>query len=143
MIECTDGYKSAIVGDVRRMFIKAMLEIVDPDIEYGVSSGSGVAAFAKPAQLSDKEMTLDSRYATLEPGRWVLDGSFRLIPDDPAELTGEVSHVGNVLSGADGTFSTEVYAELPFTNVSILQACSVFFSSDEVDGINRALLLIP
>ena len=32
MLEITDGYKSAIVGDVRRMLIKAVIEIYDPDI---------------------------------------------------------------------------------------------------------------
>ena len=32
MLDITDGYKSAIVGDVRRMLINAQLEIVDPDL---------------------------------------------------------------------------------------------------------------
>lgn len=135
MLEMTDGYKSAIVGDVRRMYIKAMLEIIDPDIVYVGSNGSGAAPWSKSDQLFDKNMAMDARYATLEPGHWVLDGSFRLIPDDPTALSGEVGHVGDVLSNEDGTFSTEVYAELKFQNVSILQACSVYFSTDSIDGI--------
>lgn len=135
MLELTDGYKTAIVGDVRRMLIKAQLEIVDPDITYGTVNSSGAAAFSKGGQLHDKELSLNSRYATLEPGRWVLDGSFRLIPDDPAQLTGEVGFVGDVLSGDDGTFASPVYAELTFSNCSILQACSVYFSDDPIDGI--------
>ena len=44
MLECTDGYKSAIVGDTRRMYIKALLDIIDPDIVYGASSGSGASS---------------------------------------------------------------------------------------------------
>ena len=84
MLSITDGYKSAIVGDVRRMLIKAQLEIVDPDITYGTVNSSGAAAFSKWAQIYDKELSLNSRYATLEPGRWLLDGSFRLIQDVPA-----------------------------------------------------------
>lgn len=135
MLELTDGYKTAIVGDVRQMLIKAMLEIVDPDIVYGEGSGSGAAPWAKPEQLHDKIMALDSRYATLEPGRWLLDGSFRLIPDDPTQLTGQVGFVGDVLSGEDGSFASPVYAELTFSNCSILQACSVYFSDDPIDGI--------
>ena len=79
MLSITDGYRAAVVGDVRRMLIKAVLEIVDPDITFGASNGSGAAAWSKPEQLHDKELSLNSRYATLEPGRWVLDGSFRLI----------------------------------------------------------------
>ena len=135
MLSITDGYKTAIVGDVRRMLIKAVLEIVDPDITYGTVNSSGEAAFSKGAQLHDKELSLNSRYATLEPGRWLLDGSFRLIPDDPAQLSGEVGFVGDVLSGDDGTFASPVYAELTFSNCSILQACSVYFSDDAIDGI--------
>ena len=135
MLSITDGYKTAVVGDVRRMLIKAQLEIVDPDITYGTVNSSGEAAFSKGQQLHDKELSLNSRYATLEPGRWVLDGSFRLIPDDPAQLTGEVGFVGDVLSGEDGTFASPVWAELTFSNCSILQACSVYFSDDAVDGI--------
>ena len=135
MLAITDGYKSAIVGDPRNMFMKAMLEIVDPDITYGTVNSSGAAAWSKPEQLHDKELSLNSRYATLEPGRWLLDGSFRLIPDDPAQLTGQVGFVGDVLSSEDGSFASPVYAELTFSNCSILQACSVYFSDDAIDGI--------
>ena len=135
MLSITEGYKTAIVGDVRRMLIKAMLEIVDPDITFGASNGSGAAAWSKPEQLHDKELSLNSRYATLERGRWLLDGTFRLVPDDPAQLTGEVGFVGDVLSGEDSSFASPVYAELTFSNCSILQACSVYFSDADFDGI--------
>lgn len=135
MLEITDGYKSAIVGDVRRMLIKAVIDISDPDMTFGEVKSSGEASFSNPAQLHDKNMDLESRYATLEPNRWVLDGSFRLIPDEPAKLSGEVGFVGDVLSGDDGSFASAVYAEMAFSNVSILQACSVYFSQDAVDGV--------
>ena len=135
MLECTDGYKSAIVGDTRRMYIKALLDIIDPDIVYGASSGSGAEAWSKPEQLHDKTFQLERSVATLETNRWLLDGSFGILPDDPSHLTGEVGHVGNVLSGEDGSFASPVWAELDFSGVSILQACSVYFSYDAVDGI--------
>ena len=134
MLEISDGYRSAIVGDVRRMLIKAVIDISDPDMTIGAAGSSGSAPWSKPEQLRDKVLTLDSRYATLEPFRWRLDGSFRIMPDDPAQLTGEVGFVGDVLSGDDGTFASPVWAELTFSNVSILQACSVYFSQDAVDG---------
>lgn len=135
MLDITDGYKHAIVGDVRRMLIKAVIDISDPDMTFGNINSSGSASFSKGEQLHDKTMELESRYATLEPNRWVLDGSFRLIPDDPVQLTGEVGHVGGLLSGEDGSFASPVWAELSFSNVSILQACSVYFSQDSVDGV--------
>lgn len=135
MLEITDGYRAAIVGDVRRMLIKAIIDISDPDIVYGTAASSGEAAFSKSSQLHDKGISLDSNYATLERNRWLLDDSFRLIPDDPAQLTGEVGFVGDVLSGEDGSFASPVWAELTFSNCSILQACSVYFSDDAIDGI--------
>lgn len=135
MLDITDGYKHAIVGDVRRMLIKAVIDISDPDMTFGDINSSGSASFSKGEQLHDKTMELESRYATLEPNRWVLDGSFRLIPDDPVQLKGEVGHVGDLLSGEDGSFASPAWAELSFSNVSILQACSVYFSQDSVDGV--------
>lgn len=135
MLSVTDGYKSVIVGDERRMYLKALLEVVDPDIEYGLSNGSGAASWSRPDQLSDQKQELDGKYATLETNRWTLDGSWRLIPDDPTELDGEIGHVSDVICGSDCLFPEGTYAELPFRNVSILQACSIYFSTEPTDGI--------
>lgn len=135
MLSATGEYRAAIVGDVRRMHIKALLEIVAPDIAYGTVSSSGVSPWSRPEQLYDRQMDLDSRYATLERNRWLLDGSFRLIPDDPKELMGEIGFVGDVLSGADGAFPQSTYVELPLENVAVLQACAVYFSDQDFDGI--------
>ena len=135
MLECTDSYKAAIVGDVRRMYIKAILDIVDPDLVYGSAGSSGEAPWSRPEQLHDKTMELDSRDATAEWNRWLLGGDFRLIPDDPQQLTGQIGHVGDVLSDENGVFPVEQYAEQQFSNVSILQACTLFFSQEAVDGI--------
>lgn len=135
MLEMTDGYRAAIVGDVRQMFVKAILEIIDPDITFEASSGSGISPWAKPDQVFNKVMAPDSQYSTLEPNRWLLNGAFWIIPEDPSELTGQVGHVGDVLSGEDGSFPEGAYAELKFANVSILQACSIYFADPELDGI--------
>lgn len=135
MLNVTDGFKEAIIGVSRRMLAKAVVEIIDPDITYSESTGSGAAPWSKPRQLHDKTLALAPRYGTLEPGRWPLDGTVVLLPDDPATATGQTAHAGDVLCDESGVFSTEVYAEQPFSNVSILQACSVYFSTDPIDGI--------
>ena len=48
MLDITDGYKHAIVGDVRRMLIKAIIDISDPDMVFGDVTSSGSASFSKP-----------------------------------------------------------------------------------------------
>lgn len=135
MLSMTDGYRAAIVGDIRKMMIRAQLEIIDPDIVYGTVEGTPTAPWSKAAQLRNKEMELGPRYATLEPGRWLLDGSFRVMPDDPAQLTGEVGCVGAALSGPDGTFSAPQWVQMNFSKVDILQALAIYFSTDPVDGV--------
>lgn len=135
MLKATDGYKSAIVGDVRQTVIKATLEIIDPDIIYDSSNGSGAAPWSKPEQIHNKEFPELKPYATLEPGLWRLNGTYGIIPDDSTQATGEIGHVGNVMGDSEGNYDQIVYAELGFSGVSILQACSVYFSTNPTDGI--------
>lgn len=134
MLNVSDGFRAAIVGISRRMLARTVVEIIDPDTVYTTSNGSGAAPWSQPAQLQDRETDSGPRYATLEHGRWLLDGTSRVFPDDYA-TEGQQGHVGDVLSDSDGNFSGTVYAEQPFSNVSILQACSVFFPTDPEDGV--------
>lgn len=132
MLDKSAAYRAAIVGSPRRIEILAVVDISDPDMTFSGVESSGSAAFSKPAQLYDRVMEL-TPYATLEPYRWVLNGKFHLIPAEG--VADQVGFVGDVLSGADGIFPTAVWVEERFSNVSILQACSVHFSGDEWDGV--------
>lgn len=134
MIDASQAYKAAITGDARRILLKSVIDIIDPDIVLGSATSSGFASFAKPEQMHDKVFALDSDYSTLELNRWLLNGGFTAIPDDPAQLQGQISGVTANLSGEDGTFAAEEWIELPFSNVSILQACSVYFPDSELEG---------
>lgn len=133
MIKSSAAYQAAVTADVRRMLLRAIIDIIDPDIVYGAVPNSGEAAFSQSGQLHDKVMDL-TPYATLERRRWVLDGTFRLIPEAGAAV-GQMGFVGRALSGEDGTFSPAFYVEEQFEGVSILQACSVFFSASDYDGV--------
>lgn len=135
MLECTDGYRSAIVGDARQIYIQALIDISDPDIGYGTAGAESESRYSKSAQLHDKEFGDPARYATLEEDRWALDGSWELYPDSPVDLAGQVGYQSQALSGADGAFSPAQWVELPFSNVSILQACSVYFPENDDDGL--------
>lgn len=135
MIECTEDYRAAITGDTRRILLKAIIDIISPDIVYGTCDTSGQTAYSKPEQLHNKVFAKDEKYATLEHNRWKLDGSFDVLPDAPTDTVGEIGYMGDALSGEDGVFATPVWVEMQFSNVSILQACSVFFPDNGYDGI--------
>lgn len=134
MIEATSAFRSAIVGKTRRIYLKAVVDISDPDMTIGAVTSSGLAPWSKPAQLTDKDISAPPRCATLEKNRWLLDGSFAIFPDD-YQIAGEIGTASEALSGADGAFSTPAWTQLSFANVSVLQACSIFFSSDPLDGV--------
>lgn len=134
MINSSQAYQTSIVGKSRRIYIRAVIDIEDPDMAFLPPVASSTAPWSKEEQLHDKNMDAPTRYATLERNRWLLDGSFGLIPDDN-QISGNVGFVMDELSGGDGTFSTAQTIEQPFENVSILQAFSLFFSKDEVDGV--------
>lgn len=134
MINSTAAYSAAITGDARRMMLKAVIDIIDPDITYGSGNSSGQTAYSQLPQLLDRVFDLDTKYATLERNRWILGGGFKPLPDNPADVIGEIGVESDVLSGADGSFADPPWVEITFSNVSILQACSVYFSKNDHDG---------
>ena len=134
MLDLSESYYTAITADARRILLQAVIDIIDPDIVYGAEESESEAAYSQPAQTHNKVFALDPPYATLERNRWLLDGKFQVLPDD-YQPSGEVGYVSGDLSGDDGTFATAQYVQLNFSNVSILQACSVYFPGDEFDGV--------
>lgn len=135
MIESSAEYKAAVTADARRTLLKAVIDIIDPDISFGTASGSEEAAFSKPEQLVNKVMNTDGDYQTLEHNRWLLNGVGGFVPAVASELEGEVGYVSEALSGAGGEFSSPVWVQIAFENVSILQAFSVRFPDNERDGV--------
>ena len=131
MISSTTAYQAAIVGDTRRIYLQAVIDIIDPDITYGTVSSSGMANVCKPEQIHDKEMEIVP-YATLEANRWALNGQFKLFPLRGAD---HIGFLGDTLSGGEGVFSPAVWVEEHFSNVSILQACSIYFPTADWDGV--------
>lgn len=135
MIKSGQAYHAAITGDARRVLLRAVIDIISPDIVFGAGETSGQIPWSKPGQLHDKVFGNPAKYATLERDRWALDGTCDLLPDDPTQTVGQMGYIGNVLSGADGTFSTPPWVELQFSGVSVLQACSVYFPDNAYDGL--------
>ena len=136
MIKSSEAYEKAIVGHPRRMYVKAVVDIEDPDMVQGDVSGSEQEqGISRPLQLWDKEFSVNANYASMEPNRWILDGSYILRPEDSATRDWEAGYVGALLSGADGVFAAPQAADIKFANVGVLQACSVAFSDRPSDGV--------
>lgn len=134
MTDPSPEYYAAITADARRILLRAVIDIIDPDIVYQTAESSGASPYSKLDQLHDKNMDDLARYETLEYNRWLLNGSFAVSPDDPQDATGQMGFQSSGVSGEDGAFSPEVWLEQPFSGVSILQACSIYFPSADEDG---------
>lgn len=134
MIAASPEYQAAVVGSPRRVEILAVVDLSDPDLAWEPVTGSAAAPWSKPEEIHDKELDAPPRYATLERGRWLLDGSFRSFPDG-YEAEGPMGWASGQLSNPDGRFTPAVWVQENFTNVRILQMLSVFFSSDLADGV--------
>lgn len=135
MISSTAAYQEAIVADTRRIYLKVIVDISDPDLTFGNIAYSGIAStVCVKEQVRDKVFDLVP-HGTLETDRWILNGTMQIFPDSPSQLKEQAGFIGDVLSGEDGVFSPEVWVEIQFENVSILQACSVYFPTAEYDGV--------
>ena len=136
MLEISDGYRSAIIGERRRMTLQAILELVDPNITYEGADTPEGEAWSRPQQLYDKDFHGPARLATGELGRWPLDGMWDLFPASLEDLPArsEIGYLGKVLSGADGSYSTPQVFTLRFSNVAVMQAAAVHFSERTEDG---------
>lgn len=134
MIESSERYKTCIIGASRRIMIKAVVDISDPDMVLPEPTATSTAPWTKPGEIHDKVMDNPARYATLEANRWLLDGSFNIFPDN-YHVPESMGYTMDELSGEDGAFTAPQVLTQPIENVSILQAFSVYFSGDELDGV--------
>ena len=51
MTESSAAYKTAVVADARRTYIRAVINIIDPDIVFGSPSVSSDAGYSQLPQL--------------------------------------------------------------------------------------------
>lgn len=136
MIVHTESYDKAVTASSRRMFARAVFDLVDPDAEItGVTTNSESEISLTDQVVNRGVGSSDQRIATLELDRWTLDGSFVICPEDPTDREGQVGWESADLCGSDGVFALPYpYIELTIANVSILQAVTLEFSNDSLDG---------
>ena len=106
MIVHTESYDKAVTASSRRMFARAVFDLVDPDAEIDGVSSNGESVISLSDQVVNRgQGSSDQRIATLELDRWLLDGSFVIRPDDPTDREGQVGWESDGLCGADGAFA--------------------------------------
>lgn len=106
---------------VGESFVEIALNIGDPDAQAdATASDNGHEVMSDTANLTTEIEKNPVKYATLEQNIWVLDGSFRVLPD--SEPYGENGYVGNKLSSNSAGY-TESYPTVTisftktFTNI--------------------------
>lgn len=134
MLERTTAYDAAIVAYARRVLLRAVVDISDPDKVFLPSTASPEAAWSRKNQLYDRVFDAPPRYATLERNRWLLNGTFDLFPANYT-VPEPVGYASAAVSGDDGTFAVPQWAAENFSGMSILQAFTLFFSTDPADGV--------
>lgn len=134
MLNRTAAYDAAITADARRVYLRAIVDISDPDKVLLPVTGSPEAPWSKKEQLHDYDMTAPPRRATLEKNRWMLDGSYQLFPAGYA-IPGPVGYASAALCDASGVFNPPLTIQLNFTGVRILQDFSLYFSELPEDGV--------
>lgn len=134
MISSTTAYKNAVTGTTRRTVLRIAANISSPDLIFTGVTASSQAGISVPGQVIDYETEL-VRYATLERNRWLLDGSFKLFNANLTANSEEVGGISESYSDEYGNLSPAVWFQVSFANVSILQLCEVWYSTDIDDGI--------
>lgn len=130
MLNTSPTYKELITADSRRMKLRAVMDIVDPDIQYGSVTGSTMTAYANTSQLFDGVTELQP-YATLETNRWVLDGTFDIAH---ADMTQQIAWESSVRSNASSRNIT-AYFTIAISGVDILQSLTIWWPQADYDGI--------
>ena len=137
MLERSEAYAQAIEAGRRLIRPEALIDISDPDLVIVGAIDTGHIPYSVPDQLGNKVFKTElGRRVTLERNRWILNGSGQLYPDDPGRLDGESGYISEQLSCPYCTYPAEsVWVQLCMENMATLQACSVHFYADDVDGV--------
>lgn len=133
MVNTTETYKKAVVADSRRVRIKAIVDLSDPDLVYEPAESANSAPWSNLEQIRDKVMEADNRYATMEKNRTLLNKSFKSLPDD-FKIDGQIGYVSGAVAN-DSAQLSNTWVEDRFSGVRVLQMVKIIFSDDPADGV--------
>lgn len=137
MIPHSAEYDKAVVADSRRQYVRTVFDLLDPDAVMGAVTSNNESKYSKTAQVIDRGAPVSlPKYSTLEPNRWLLDGSWDIYPDNPEEITAHAGWISNTLSDDNGSFAEPYpYVQAEFSGIEVLQAATLQFDLYEPDGV--------
>lgn len=142
MIKHSEAYSKAVTANSRRQYIKAVFDLVDPDAVVSISSPAESPKSLTAQAIERGSDESDEKYVTLEMDRWALDGTWKIMPDEPGDQVGHIGWSSETLSNEDGRF---VYPfpslVLSIKNAEILQAVTLQFSEKEYNGFPTDFLV--
>lgn len=126
MLNVSTAYERAAKASVRKTLVKALIDLVDPDVVYGTVTGPSQSYLSQPEQLHDRVFELGPSYITLEHNRWILDGSMELPP----------LAVPNTETGYETNAAMQgwVYTSMDLSGIEILQNLTIIWTSRLMDG---------
>ncbi len=136
MIKHSAEYSKAIVADSRRQAAKAIFDLSDPDMVVTSVKSNSESKYSKLLQTTSRGLDETSeKIATLEDKRWLLDGSWNIAPDNPADTVGQYGWWSKVVSGDDAAFQEPYpYLEQEIKDTEVLQGITLQFSQHAYNG---------
>lgn len=136
MIQTSQAYKDAITADARAIEIFAVVDISDPDKKFLPVTSSTEAPWSKKEELHDYDLSAPPENVTLEIGRSLLDGKSTFLPDNYV-IKSEVGYASESTCDSNGNFPADSLpcVSLNFSNVRVMQAFSLYFSTNKADGV--------
>ena len=137
MIEHSTEFAQAITGSSRKLYARAIFDLVSPDAVVGNIASNSVSPISRTQQVSQRGADeTGEKIATLEHNRWKLDVAWQLAPEDPDDRIGQSGWESGVLCGDDCAFAPPYpWLEELISGVDILQAATLQFSRQDGNGI--------
>ena len=89
MIDHSEAYEKAVISDSRRQFVRVVFGLYDPDMIITNITTNDESDISLTDQVTNRGTTeSEQNIATLEPNRWILNGTFNIRPDDPMDQIG-------------------------------------------------------
>ena len=134
MINVSQTFKDGVKSQSRKVSVKAIIDITPLNVTYSGVTGSTQSAYSKSAQVYDEIPEMGLHAISHERNRWLFSDSGRTFRsyDYSGMPSQQVGYESRDVFNAAG--NGNYYVEMSFQNVSILQACHIYFPNNDIDG---------